>query len=822
MRSAAFLYRLPATKPNLMSYKNNLQPAGKLSLLRSFRKKLLISFIALLIFGGSGFAQPTSDTEYYRAPFSAVAPTIDGIANEEIWQDAAWVSIAQLYLGTAPSATDFTGRYKIVWTSSRLYVLTEITDNLLSDDHADPLTNWWDDDCVEIFLDENKSGGIHQYNYNAFAYHVSASDYHVVDIGTDQNPHLYDDHVTTKWTKNGNVYTWEIEIKEFPDTYVYGGTSIQPVTLTLGKKSGFNIAYCDNDETTGRESFIGSRFLQAADRDRGYIDASIFATVELVNSTAKKISSFKFNSPVATGVITGTNIAITLPAGTNVTNLVATFTNSLSSSVKVGSNTQVSGTTANNFTNPVTYTVTAQDGTTANYTVTVTVTNNATNIAQGKPATASSNETTAMVAGNAVDGNNTTRWSSLFSDSQWIYVDLGGSYSINRVNLIWEGAYGRDYKIQTSPDASAWTDIKTVIGNTTLSNDWTGLNGTGRYVRMLGTARGTVYGYSLFEMQVYGTPVSGNLAPNASIITPVNNSSFTSPATVNLAANASDADGTIVKVEFFHSGSTFIGQSASTVNPYNFTWSNVAAGTYTITCKATDNLGLTKISDPVMIVVNLPPTGNIAKGKPAIASSSETASTGPLNAVDGVAATRWSSLFSDPQWIYVDLGGNFNVNRVKLVWEAAYGKDYKIQVSGSTNGPWTDIKTVTGNTTLTNDWTSLSGTGRYVRVSGTARGTVYGYSLYEFEVYGTAAARAATPENVEANDGEVISFFPNPVTDIVHLEGVEDGNDIIIHNTIGTAQRFKVQNKSIDVRDLSEGVYIIQLSKRKNKILIKK
>jgi hypothetical protein len=801
---------------------NNLLPARRLfSLPRLFYKTSLTTFFALLIFGGISFAQPVSDTEYYRAPFAAIAPTIDGIANEEIWQDAAWVPIAQLYLGTAPTAADFTGRYKIVWTSSRLYVLTEVTDNMLSDDHPDPLTNWWDDDCVEIFLDENKSGGDHQFNYNAFAYHVAAIDYHVVDIGTDQNPHLYDDHITTKWTKNGNVYTWEMEIKEFPDTYVYGGTSIQPVTLTLGKKSGFNIAYCDNDETTARESFIGSRFLQPADRDRGYIDASIFATVELVNSTAKKINSFKFNSPAATGVITGNNIALSVPAGTNVTNLVATFTNSLSSSVKVGATTQASGTTANNFTNPVTYTVTAQDGTTANYTVTVTVQSNATNIALGKSATASSSETAASGPANAVDGVATTRWSSLFSDPQWIYVDLGGNYSINRVNLTWEAAYGKDYKIQTSPDAATWTDIKTVTGNATLNNDWTGLSGTGKYLRVYGTARGTVYGYSLFELQVYGTIVNGNVAPNVSITAPANNSTYTSPATVSLAANATDTDGTVAKVEFLYGGTTLIGQSASTANPYNFTWTNVAAGTYTITCKATDNLGATKISDPIVITVNPPVTGNIAKGKTAVASSAETGTTGAANAVDGVATTRWSSTFSDPQWIYVDLGGNYNVNRVKLVWEAAYGKDYKIQISGSTSGPWTDIKTVAGNTSLTNDWTGLAGTGRYVRVNGTARGTVYGYSLYEFEVYGTAAARLASDKIQNADEPKAkLLLYPNPASEkitIQHSQAVE-----FIHVKVFSLQgallkTVQIKNgDELNIADLPKGNYLLMLGEGKN------
>lgn len=793
---------------------NEFVHTGKPSLLRSFTTTFLNTLAVLFIFSGIAKAQPLSDTEYYRAPFSGIAPTIDGIASEEIWQDAAWVPIANLYLGTSPSASDFTGRYKIVWTSSRLYVLTEVTDNLLSDDYPDPLTNWWNDDCVEIFLDENKSGGIHQYNYNAFAYHVSASGYQVVDIGVDQQPHLYNDHIITKWTKNGNVYTWEMEIKEFPDTFVYGGTN-QPVTLTLGKKSGFNIAYCDNDETTGRESFVGSRYLQAADRDRGYIDASVFATVELVNSTAKKITSFKFNSPAANGTISGNNIAITVPSGTNVTNLVATFTNSLSSSVKVGTTTQVSGVTANNFTNPVTYTVTAQDGTTASYTVTVTVSNNISNIALGKPAVASTTETTALIAGNAVDGNGTTRWSSQFADPQWIYVNLGKTYSINRVTLIWEGAYAKDYKIQTSTDALNWTDIKTVTGNTSLNNDWTGLTGTGSYVRVLGTARATVYGYSLFELQVYGTEVGGNLAPTVSITSPSNNSTFIAPATVNFSSNASDPDGTISKVEFFRDGNTFIGQSASVSNPYSFTWSNVPAGTYSITCKATDNLGASKVSDPVVIVVNPVPINNIARGKTAVASSTETAATGAANAVDGVGTSRWSSLFSNAQWIYVDLGSNFNINRVRLVWEAAYGKDYKIQVSGSIDGPWTDIKVVTGNTILTNDWSGLSGNGRYVRMLGSARGTVYGYSLYEFEVYGAAAARMALPDQTQPLDESKgdLSVYPNPASETITIRHEKSKSflKVKIFTLQGTLVKTVTMKsgEDLNVSDLPKGNYVL-------------
>ncbi|MFD1501578.1 ThuA domain-containing protein, partial [Streptosporangium lutulentum] len=84
----------------------------------------------------------------------------------------------------------------------------------------------------------------------------------------------------------------------------------------------------------------------------------------------------------------------------------------------------------------------------------------ATDLARGKPVTTSSVEAgSAHVGANAVDGNATTRWSSLYADPQWIRVDLGASYTLNRVRLNWEAAFGRAYQIQTSPDGSAWTTV---------------------------------------------------------------------------------------------------------------------------------------------------------------------------------------------------------------------------------------------------------------------------------------------------------------------------------------------------------------------------
>jgi len=119
----------------------------------------------------------------YEAPYALNAPIIDGQSIDSAWRAAPWQSIDQLSLGTQPSTDDFSGRFKVVWTESKLFLLAEITDDVLIDTHADPLELYWEDDTLEIFLDEDKSGGKHLDNYNAFAYHL-ALDNQAVDFNS--------------------------------------------------------------------------------------------------------------------------------------------------------------------------------------------------------------------------------------------------------------------------------------------------------------------------------------------------------------------------------------------------------------------------------------------------------------------------------------------------------------------------------------------------------------------------------------------------------------------------------------------------------------
>jgi len=139
-----------------------------------------------------------------------------------------------------------------------------------------------------------------------------------------------------------------------------------------------------------------------------------------------------------------------------------------------------------------------------------------TNVALGKTATASSTENAGFPASNAVDGNTGTRWSSAFSDPQWLEVDLGSSQSICQVTLNWETAYGKAFQIQTSANNSTWTTIYSTTAGTG-GTQTLPVTGTGRYIRMYGTARATPYGYSLWEFQVYaGTSASPSPSPTGS------------------------------------------------------------------------------------------------------------------------------------------------------------------------------------------------------------------------------------------------------------------------------------------------------------------
>jgi hypothetical protein len=131
------------------------------------------------------------------------------------------------------------------------------------------------------------------------------------------------------------------------------------------------------------------------------------------------------------------------------------------------------------------------------------------------------------VAGNpaalAIDGNFATRWASKRTLPDWIYLDLGAPAFVNRIRVAWERACAADYELQVSSDASTWTTMKSITGNTVGTGsppaDWaagvdhTGLSGVGRYVRINATVRCSANALSIWEIEVFGDANAGCRPP---------------------------------------------------------------------------------------------------------------------------------------------------------------------------------------------------------------------------------------------------------------------------------------------------------------------
>ncbi len=130
------------------------------------------------------------------------------------------------------------------------------------------------------------------------------------------------------------------------------------------------------------------------------------------------------------------------------------------------------------------------------------------NLALRKSVTVSSIEAAGLEGDKAVDGSDGSRWSSKFSDPQWITVDLGTPTHIDHVDFRWEAAYAREYYLLVSDDNT----IFSMVYHETAGNggvDSIHVDTTARYVKMLGMQRGTTYGYSLYEFEVYGATATG-------------------------------------------------------------------------------------------------------------------------------------------------------------------------------------------------------------------------------------------------------------------------------------------------------------------------
>ena len=280
----------------------------------------------------------------YAAYKTTAAPEegiyFDGEAtnDEEVWQDAVWYNIDQVWLPyhnlteaelkqQYPDATregssrvitgpdDFSGRFKLAWNEEEnlLYLLAEIIDDMFVGGYIfNDNFNHSGYDVLEVFLDEDNSGGTHEsdesddkFATDAFAYHILTQPYkeevtnyfYAIDMNGSKKLN-FDCHIPHfSFKRVGNIGTYEMAIKlyrPFKDLSCPGGDERLPADresiLEEGKKIGFSLAYCDNDKPTGftRDHFIGSSFLPEGKNNSNYQTADNFGTLTLLGEATRK------------------------------------------------------------------------------------------------------------------------------------------------------------------------------------------------------------------------------------------------------------------------------------------------------------------------------------------------------------------------------------------------------------------------------------------------------------------------------------------------------------------------------------------------------
>ncbi len=337
------------------------------------------------------------------------------------------------------------------------------------------------------------------------------------------------------------------------------------------------------------------------------------------------------------------------------------------------------------------------------------------NLAAGKPVTGSIAIQNAAFITNG--DKNTANYAGLESGAQWIQIDLGQVYNLNQVNVWHYFGDGRTYHdviVKVSNSSTFSSGVTTVFNNDTNNSAGQGAGSDAEYAE---TSAGKTITFA---------PVSARY--------------------VRLWTNGSTSNqwNHYVEVEVYAA-------SGTTATPTNTSAAPTATRTNTPMLPTATNTSA--------------PSGNLALNKPATASSIEGAGFEAAKAVDGNVSTRWASVepAPNPEWIYVDLGASYTIARVVLNWEVAYGKSYQIQTSNdAVNWSSPIYSTTTGNGGI--DDLTVSGSGRYVRVYMTVRGTSYGYSLWAFEVYGSGGGPTATSTNTPAGPTATKTNTPQPPT----------------------------------------------------------
>ena len=378
-------------------------------------------------------------------------------------------------------------------------------------------------------------------------------------------------------------------------------------------------------------------------------------------------------------------------------------------------------------------------------------------------------------SGNAdlsVDGNGASRWESAFNDAESLTVDLGTSLSVNTVTIDWEAANAKDYVLRGSVDGTTWVVIESFTNMPTgaRTDIIDGINASYRYIKMDGVLRNLPYGYSIWEFNVCSDEIT---VPTCA---PVVIASATA-STGNAALAIDDIIGSRWE-SAAEDPTTFTANIGALTNieSVSLTWETASAKDYTLSGSIDGTIwveieaftdmppgprtdvievdaqyqhlkmvgtlrntpyGYSLYEFDVCAATGVDPEEPFECNDPLTPISAVGSTGAGAAAIDDNPGTRWMSDATGPQSLIVDMGELVSINAVTIDWETANAKDYVLR--GSADGVvWTDIESFTNMATgeRTDVIDEIDADLRYLKMDGLVANTVYGYSIWEFNVCG--------------------------------------------------------------------------------------
>lgn len=368
------------------------------------------------------------------------------------------------------------------------------------------------------------------------------------------------------------------------------------------------------------------------------------------------------------------------------------------------------------------------------------------------------------------DGNAGTRWESAHTDEQWWLCKMAEESEFNTVQILWEGAYAKSFKLEVSNDSTTWTEIANIQDQTLAGFPYTQTITVGdqkaKYLRFVGVERATGYGYSFWELRAF--------VKKEQVLTTIELKSEADIVKVGeglkLTTTTKDQDGENMDVEVTYTVSPV---EAGMVENGVFT----AAQFGNVTITATSGEKSASVNVFCYTGENVALSTNIDNDNKVIAQSEIGQGTNAFFAVDGNDGSVWQGSATNgtadtdeartyDSWFVLDLGAKYDINLVSIKFEGACSQEYHLDFSAD-NADWKVAYNYVGNKGINGHTDLLYGdklanttTVRYVRFFSTKAATQYGMKIFEMCVMGVKSIESGV-ENAAVEMPSVVKMIEN-------------------------------------------------------------